>query len=59
MHGLIRGGRLPAERMGRDHFIEEADLKLVENRKTGRPPKANPEQSNSKKKGKRRQNHAN
>jgi len=33
---------LPAEKMGRDYFIKESDLKLVENRKTGRPPKAKP-----------------
>ena len=42
VHALIRDGRLPAEKMGRDYFIKESDLKLVENRKTGRPPKAKP-----------------
>lgn len=37
---LIWGGRLPAEKMGRDYFIKEDDLKLVEDRKPGRPRKA-------------------
>jgi excisionase family DNA binding protein len=40
VHALIRDGRLPAEKMGRDYFIKEADLALVANRKAGRPPKA-------------------
>jgi len=38
VHTFIKEGRLPAEKMGRDLFIKEADLKLLENRKTGRPP---------------------
>jgi excisionase family DNA binding protein len=37
---MIAAGRLPAEKMGRDYFIKEDDLKLVENRKAGRPPKS-------------------
>lgn len=37
---MITAGRLPAEKMGRDYFVKEEDLKLVENRKPGRPPKA-------------------
>lgn len=37
---LILAGRLPAEKKGRDYFISEEDLKLVEDRKPGRPPKA-------------------
>ncbi len=37
VHTFIKEGRLPAEKMGRDLFIKEADLKLLENRKTGRP----------------------
>ncbi|MDQ3254457.1 MAG: helix-turn-helix domain-containing protein [Acidobacteriota bacterium] len=49
VHALIRVGRLPAAKMGRDYFIKEADLKLVENRRPGRPPKAKPEQTNRKK----------
>lgn len=38
---LIKNERLPAEKRGRDWFVKEEDLKLVEERpKTGRPPKA-------------------
>lgn len=37
---MIAAGRLPAQKMGRDYFIKEADLQLVANRKPGRPPKA-------------------
>lgn len=40
VHGLIKAGRLPAEKMGRDYLIREEDLKLVQNRKPGRPRKA-------------------
>ncbi len=39
VHTFIKEGRLPAEKMGRDFFIKEEDLKLLDNRKTGRPPK--------------------
>lgn len=39
IHALIRDGRLPAEKFGRDYLIKESDLKLVENRKPGRPSK--------------------
>lgn len=42
---LIREGRLPAQSFGRAHMINEDDLKLVEDRKPGRPPKANSEGS--------------
>jgi excisionase family DNA binding protein len=45
IHALIRTGRLPAEKRGRDVFINEPDLKLVENRKPGRPPKVKAEVS--------------
>ena len=34
---LIREGRLPARKVGRDYVINEEDLKLVENRRNGRP----------------------
>lgn len=34
---LITDGRLPAEKKGRDYLINEKDLKLVKNRKPGRP----------------------
>lgn len=36
---LIWDGRLPAQKIGRDYTINEDDLKLVQNRKPGRPPK--------------------
>src|SRR5215468_4711683 len=35
---FIDEGRLPAERFGRDYMIKESDLKLVQDRKPGRPP---------------------
>ena len=50
---LVKSGRLPAKEFGGSYMIEEKDLKLVEDRPQGRPPKAKPEQSNSKKKGKK------
>jgi len=40
---LIRSGRLPAQKFGRAHVINESDLKLVADRPVGRPatkPKA-------------------
>ncbi len=37
---LIKNNRLPAQKRGRDWFINEEDLKLVEHRPiTGRPKK--------------------
>lgn len=36
---LIKNGRLPAQQFGRAYLVNEKDLRLVENRKTGRPPK--------------------
>ncbi len=36
---LINSGDLPSNRIGRSHVIKESDLKLVEDRKTGRPAK--------------------
>ena len=41
---LIKSGKLPAERFGRAHVIQESDLKLVEDRKPGRPMKAESEE---------------
>lgn len=38
VHALIAAGRLPAERFGRAYVIKESDLKLVEDRRPGRPP---------------------
>ena len=40
VHALIQAERLPAQKYGRDYLINEKDLKLVENRKPGRPRKA-------------------
>ena len=37
---MIVDGQLPAVKMGRDNFIKESDLKLVQNRKVGRPSKS-------------------
>ena len=40
VRALITADRLPAQKLGRDYLIREADLRLVEVRKPGRPPKA-------------------
>jgi excisionase family DNA binding protein len=42
---LIREGRLPAQRIGRTYVVNEDDLKLVRDRKPGRPPKAKDDDS--------------
>lgn len=39
VQALIQDGNLPAEKVGRDYLIKEKDLKLVEERKPGRPRK--------------------
>jgi excisionase family DNA binding protein len=39
VQAMIRDGRLPASKLGRDYVIKEQDLKLVANRKPGRPRK--------------------
>ena len=36
---MIEAGKLPAERFGNAYVIKESDLRLVEDRKPGRPPK--------------------
>jgi hypothetical protein len=36
---LIANGRLPAQKMGRDYFVKESDLKLVADLKPGPKPK--------------------
>jgi excisionase family DNA binding protein len=51
VHQFIEEKRLPAEKMGRDYIIKEDDLKLVADRKAGRPPKAKAESSKASKKG--------
>lgn len=38
---MVVDGRLPVVRLGRDNLIRAADLALVKDRKTGRPPKDN------------------
>ena len=50
VRALIQSGRLPSQQFGRDHLINESDLKLVEDRKPGRPPKPK-EEKGSKKRG--------
>ena len=35
---LIREGRLPAQKLGREWIIMESDLEKVKDRKPGRPP---------------------
>jgi excisionase family DNA binding protein len=37
VRAMIRDGRLPAQKFGHVHMIKESDLKLVADRKTGRP----------------------
>jgi excisionase family DNA binding protein len=39
VHQFIKQGRLPAEKHGRDYVIQEKDLRLVAERKNGRPKK--------------------
>lgn len=40
VQAMIESGRLTATKFGRDYMIRERDLKLVENRKVGRPKKS-------------------
>lgn len=40
VQALITNGQLPAKKFGRDYMIEETDLRLIKNRKVGRPKKA-------------------
>ncbi len=37
VQALIASGRLPSQQFGRDHLVREGDLKLVADRKPGRP----------------------
>ncbi len=39
IQALIKNGKLPAVKVGRDWLIKEGDLELVRNRKNGRPKK--------------------
>jgi excisionase family DNA binding protein len=43
VQALVTAGRLPATKFGRDYMIKEKDLKLVEDRKVGRPKKSDKE----------------
>jgi excisionase family DNA binding protein len=43
VRAMIAAGRLPAEKYGVVYLIKESDLKLVEDRKVGRPQKAKAE----------------
>jgi excisionase family DNA binding protein len=38
---FIAEGRLPATKIGQTNLVKESDLKLVKDRKTGRPSKVN------------------
>jgi len=48
IHALIKDGRLPAQKFGRDYLIKESDLRLVEERKPGRPSKQTAKRSKTK-----------
>lgn len=50
VNDLITSGRLPAERFGNAYIIREQDLKLVADRKPGRPPKPKDEKAKASKK---------
>jgi excisionase family DNA binding protein len=39
VQAMITDGSLPASKLGRDYVIKKSDLKLVQDRKPGRPPK--------------------
>jgi len=54
IQAMIRDERLPAQKFGRDYMIKESDLKLVEDRKPGRPSKQSLEQNKSTAKSKSR-----
>ena len=51
---LILDGRLTAQKVGRDYVIDEKDLKLVEDRKPGRPSKAETAKAESGRKTRKR-----
>jgi excisionase family DNA binding protein len=48
---LIEDGRLPATHFGKSYMINEADLRLVAERPTGRPPKPKDEKAKVSRKG--------
>jgi excisionase family DNA binding protein len=53
VRAMIKAGQLPAQKFGHIHMINENDLKLVKDRKVGRPRKEQTEKT-SKRAGKRR-----
>ncbi len=42
VRAMIGAGRLPAQKFGHVHMIKVEDLKLVADRKVGRPPNKSP-----------------
>jgi excisionase family DNA binding protein len=54
IHALIQAGRLPAEKFGNVYMIKEDDLKLVAERKIGRPLKPKDEKTKANKKSGKR-----
>ncbi len=45
---MVADGQLPATKIGRDNFIKETDLKLVKERKVGRPKGYSPKDKDEK-----------
>ncbi len=45
---MVADGQLPATKVGRDNFIKETDLKLVKERKVGRPKGYSPKDKDEK-----------
>ncbi len=45
---MVADGQLPATKIGRDNFIKETDLKLVKDRRVGRPKGYSPKDKDEK-----------
>lgn len=45
---MVADGQLPATKVGRDNFIKETDLKLIKDRKVGRPKGYSPKDKSKK-----------
>jgi excisionase family DNA binding protein len=45
---MVADNQLPATKVGRDNFIKETDLKLVKDRKVGRPKGYSPKSKTEK-----------
>ena len=45
---MVADGQLPATKIGRDNFIKETDLKLVKERRVGRPKGYSPKDKDEK-----------